>query len=290
MSDQHDMTDRPGNTPAGSRVYAVPEHLRHLTSRQNARVKAVAKLSSRRERESTGTHLVEGPNAVLAAFEAGSVVTVFVLDEAASQFDLAAWSASVEVVLVTREVLAKMSDATTPQPVMAVARQTYAALADLVGTGVLVVLESPNDPGNLGTVIRTADAAGCAGVVLVGGGVDQHHPKVVRAAAGSLAHVEVAQADDMDEVAAACRAAGQQLVGLAMEGTSDVFDLERSTGPVALVFGTESHGLSDAAVKICDHLAGIPQYGRAESLNLGVAVGITIYAAIRGQRTGRPSS
>lgn len=285
MNDQHDPMDRPGHAPAGPRVYAVPADLHHLTSRQNTRVKAVAQLSSRRERDRTGTHLVEGPNAVLSALGAGTVVTVFVLDDAAADFDLFTWSQDVEVVLVTGEVLAKMTDATTPQPVLAIARQQFAALSDVVGRGVLVVLEAPSDPGNLGTIIRTADAAGCAGLVLVGGGVDQYHPKVVRAAAGSLTHTLIAQADDMAEVTAACRAAGQRIVGLAMDGDTDVFALESEAAPVALVFGTESHGLSVASRRACDQLAAIPQFGRAESLNLGVAAGITIYAAIRGRRT-----
>ena len=254
-----------------------------ISSRRNDRVKAVNRLGRRKERDRTGTWLAEGSNAVEAARDAGGLVTVFLRDEDTTDAELTEWVATgAEVVLVTASVMDALADTTSPPSVVAVVRQRLAAVEDLVGRGVLVVLEAPNDPGNLGTIIRTADAAGCTGVVVTGDGVDVFHPKVARAAAGSLSHVPLARADDVAAVATRAGRVGQPLVGLDLRGTHDVFDLAPGEAGVALVFGTERHGLSDAARDRCDELARIPQFGRAESLNLGVAAGITIYAAVRG--------
>lgn len=282
MTDGHDHgTGRTGETPPGP--FRVSDLL-HLTSRQNARVKSVARLSRRRERDATGTYLVEGPNAVAEAVADGVVQTVYVREDDVDDHDLAGWvDDGIDVVVVTDEVLAKLTDATSPQGVAAVARQVVTRVSAMVGEGVLVVLEEPNDPGNLGTVIRTADAAGCAGVVVTGDAVDLFHPKVVRATAGSLTHLPVGRCADVAEVVAACSAVGQRVVGLDADGEVDVFTLEQDAAPVAVVLGTESHGLSAGARAAVDGLVAIPQFGRAESLNLAVAAAVTIYAAARGR-------
>jgi TrmH family RNA methyltransferase len=250
----------------------------HITSTQNPRVKAVAALARKKARDADGRYLVEGPHAVAEALTDGLVVELFVSDEA----EAAAYrDRGVPLTLVSAHVLERLADAVTPQGVVAVARQRPARLEDVVGRGFLIVCEAVSDPGNAGTIVRTADAAGAAGVVLTTGSVDAYNPKTVRAAAGSLTHLPVVTGVSVAEVASACRGVGQELVGLDAAGADDVFGLERRTAPVALVFGSEAHGLSVEARDAVGRTVAIPRLGRAESLNLATAVAVTAYAAAR---------
>ena len=263
----------------GRRETAGPSSV--ITSTRNGRIIELARLHRRRDREAAGRYLVEGPRAVAEVLAAGLVETVLAVPEHADEYA----GRGVEVVAVAPHVLAKLADSRTPQGVVAVARREVAPLASIVGRGILVVLAAPSDPGNLGTVIRTADAAGAAGVVVAGAGVDPWNPKVVRSTTGSLVHLPIALVDDLAEVVAACRAANQQVVALDMHGDREVFDLERDTGPVAIVVGSEAHGLPPETRDLVDAVLAVPTYGRAESLNLAAATAVALYAAARGRRS-----
>jgi TrmH family RNA methyltransferase len=248
-----------------------------ITSVRNPRVQAAAALARRRERRATGRHLVEGPNAVAEAVRAGVVDEIFVTATAAA--DLDAGPATVHE--VPDHVLARLADATSPQGIVAVARTVTAALGDVVGHGLLVVLHQVADPGNVGTILRTADAAGAAGVVLTAGSADPFGPKSIRAAVGSTYHLDVVVDADIEALAAAARAAGQPLLGLAADGEHSVFDLASRPPPLALVLGNEAHGLDPDATRLLDGLVAIPRWGRAESLNVAAAAAVAVYAAAR---------
>lgn len=266
------MSER--NDATGRRISAGPSH---ITSTRNARVVAAAKLQQRRERERTGLFLVEGPNAVGDAVADGIVETVYVAG------DPAPWDQrGVEVVTVDEHVLDKLATSRTPQGVVAVARRRPATLADIDGA-LVVLLHEVSTPGNLGTVIRTADAAGAAGVVVVGEACDPWNPKAVRAAAGSLSHLPVVLAPDVDATLSSLRGMGYRLLGLDADGDLDVFDLESDDAPVVLVLGSEAHGLSDGLIAQLDGLVSVPTFGRAESLNLSAAAAVALYAAARGR-------
>lgn len=251
-----------------------------ITSTKNARVRDLASLSRARTRRELGRHLVEGPNAVREALVAGLVIEVFVTPDA----PILAVQDGVAVTSVTDQVLAKLADATTPQGIVALARTPVAGLADVVGHGLLVVLDAVADPGNAGTILRTADAAGATGVVLTAGSVDPYSPKAIRSAAGSTYHLPVVTGVGLDELASACRAAGQRILGLDGAAADEVRSLERGGAPIALVLGNEAHGLPAAAKDHLDGLVAVPIHGRAESLNVAAAAAIAIYAAARGLR------
>lgn len=190
--------------------------------------------------------------------------------------------------VVADHVLERLADTRSPQGVVAVAALQTASLAAVVGRGVLVVLDGLADPGNAGTVVRTVDAAAGAGVVLTAGSVDPHNPKAVRASAGSITRVPVVTGVTLGEVAAACRGAGQRVVGLDQTAREPVFTLEGDHTPVALVLGSEAHGLDAAARGALDALVAVPLYGRAESLNVAAAAAVAVYAAARGRHAGSP--
>ena len=256
-----------------------------ITSVRNRRVVEAAALARRRNRRAAGRYLVEGPIAVDEALAEGHVETVFATAELASHYR----AAGVEVVEVADHVLGRLADSRSPQGVVAVARMVTVPLERVTGRGVLVVLVDPADPGNAGTIIRTADAAGATGVVLAGDGVDPFNPKAVRASTGSTCHVPLVVDVTVDEVLDACRAADQRVVALDMDASADVEVLAGDDGPVAIVFGNEAHGLPTTVRSRVDQVLAVPTYGRAESLNLAAAAAVTLYTAARGRFPPTPT-
>jgi TrmH family RNA methyltransferase len=196
---------------------------------------------------------------------------------------------------VSRDVLAAMAETVTPQGVLGVAPLLDVPLADaLRGAPRLVaVLEAVSDPGNAGTVIRTADAAGADAVVLTEGSTDPHGGKCVRATAGSLWHLPVVHGPPVADVVPALRAAGLAVLATsgsaAAEDLDDLLDAGELRGPTAWLLGTEAAGLSGQALELADRTVRIPIRGRAESLNLSTAAAVCLYASARAQRmnTGR---
>jgi TrmH family RNA methyltransferase len=255
-------------------------------------VRAVAKLAKRAAREETGLFLVEGPQALREAlsFHPELLVDVFA---AKGVFDrhpelargLAA--AGLEPELVSDAVLEAMADTVTPQGVVAVARQFPVTIKDLLAGGarLVAILEEVRDPGNAGTIIRAADAAGADGVIFTGNSVDAYNPKVVRSTTGSIFHVPVAQNGTLAEALAAVRAAGLQVLAADVKGA----DLPNVRGllarPTAWVFGNEAHGLTDDSLRLTDRVVRLPIYGRAESLNLATAASVCLYQSAFAQRS-----
>jgi TrmH family RNA methyltransferase len=185
---------------------------------------------------------------------------------------------------------AALSETVTPQGLVAVCSLAQPTLSEvlLVPPRLVVLLVEPNDPGNLGTVIRTADAAG-ADAVLLDGGVDPYNGKAVRASAGSLFHLPVLQAAGHDVLAAAEQAGVQVLAttGSRNGDTDDIDDLLDAgvlARPSVWVFGTEAHGLPDPLLQAADRRVRIPIHGRAESLNLASCAAVCLYASARAQR------
>lgn len=258
-----------------------------LTSTRNPRVRAARGLQRSRERRATGRHLVEGPRAVVEALRAGVVEELYLVaddaEELGSTWDLVppASGPAVHVEHVTAPVLAAICDASTPQGVVAVARTAPADLAQ-VPAGVVVVLDRIADPGNAGTVLRTADALGAAAVVLTRGSVDPYAPKTVRAAVGSTYHLPVVTGVTFTEVAAHAEATGRQVVGLDARGSGGLEVLRAAAGALTLVLGNEAHGLDPTTVPLLDATVAIELDPRAESLNVAAAAAIAIHAATRG--------
>jgi RNA methyltransferase, TrmH family len=268
---------RAGTTRAGEASPAASTE--PITSVRNPRVRALAALAvDARTRRTEGRHLVEGPHAVGEALAAGVVEELLL---AIGAPPLPSVPDGVRITPLAPHVLERLADTTTPQGVVAVCRTPQAELADVVGRGVLVVLDAVADPGNAGTILRTADAAGAAGVVFTAGSVDPYGPKALRAAAGSTYHLPVVTGVDVAAALAVCREHGQRVLGLDGAATASVFDLERDAEPVALVLGNEAHGLSPAVAGEVDGTVAVPLYGRAESLNVAAAAAIAIYAAAR---------
>lgn len=265
------------------------------------RVVAARRLTKRSGREDAGRFLAEGAQAVREALAwadagLGTVHELFVTATAAErnpELVRAAVDASVPVSEVTDRAGAAMSETVTPQGVLAVCDLLDQPIdRALSGAPLLVVvLYGVADPGNAGTVLRVADAAGADAVLFAGDTVDPHNGKCVRASAGSLFHLPVARTRRTDDVLGACRAAGLRLVaadGYATDDLDTAIDQGELTGPTAWVFGSEAHGLPADVLAAVDQSLRVPIHGAAESLNLATAAAVCLYTTARAQRyTGR---
>ncbi|HEX6256866.1 MAG TPA: RNA methyltransferase [Euzebyales bacterium] len=256
-------------------------------------VKAARRLRRRRERAASGRLLVEGPNAVDEALDA--LVEVFVAPDVSDRVraTVARCVASgVPVRPVDDRALDALADARTPQGIVGVATRPAPDLDALADATLLVVLDQVADPGNLGTVIRTADAAGADGVVLTHGSVDPTNAKVVRASAGSLFHLAVVDDVEPAALAAHCRHVGMRLVGAVADARRRYDDMSWSP-PTAIVFGNEAHGLSAAMQRQIATSVSVPirrpsrrgYRGHAESLNLATTAAIVVFEVARQRGT-----
>lgn len=258
---------------------------------RSPRVRAVAKLAKRSARAETGLFLVEGPQSVSEAltFHPEHLVDIFVTTSARDRYShlvRAAQEAGRTVETVTEQVLEAMADTVTPQGILATCRQLPATLAELVARRprLLAILEEVRDPGNAGTIIRAADAAGADGVILTGTSVDAYNPKVVRSTTGSIFHVPVAQNGTLAEALDAVRDAGLQVLAADVKGADLPRVRDALAAPTAWLFGNEAHGLADAQLRLVDRVVKVPIYGRAESLNLATAASVCLYESAFAQR------
>jgi RNA methyltransferase, TrmH family len=258
---------------------------------RSTRIKQARRLGTRAFRAKAGRFLAEGPQAVREALRTGLVLEVYADPAAEDRHrDLRnlARAAATPWLPVDDDALAAVTDTVTSQGVVAVCRLVGVPLdeavrrdARLVPVGVQV-----RDPGNAGTLIRTADAAGADAVVFSTESVDPHNPKAVRASAGSLFHLPVSLEVDIHSTVEDWRARGLQV--LAADGYGDT-DLDELTDrdlarPTTWLFGNEAHGLPHDVTQRADRVVRVPIYGRAESLNLATAAAVCLYASARAQR------
>lgn len=261
-----------------------------LLSSKSGRVRTARRLARRASRAETGLFLAEGPQAVREALATRGVVReVFALPGRHEELRQGPGGDEVPWHLADEAAIAALSDTMHPQGVVAVCRAVDVPLAEVLATRphLLAVCASIRDPGNLGTVIRCADAAGAGGVVTTGESVDVHNPKAVRASAGSLFHLPVA--NEVEPAATVTALHEVEFTVLAADGAGEV-DLDEALDGgllqrrTAWLFGNEAWGLPDELAALADHRVRIPIHGRAESLNLATAAAVCLYASARAHR------
>lgn len=261
-----------------------------ISSRSNTGIKAIRALRSRKERERTGLFLVEGLRAVGEAVQmlAGVQTLVVAPDLLTSQFGRELVSTcehnSVTVLRVTPEVFQSIALKENPQGIIAVVTQRWESLAEVAPGGGLcwVALDAVADPGNLGTILRTSDAVGGSGVILLGETTDPHDPAAVRASTGAIFSQRLVRTG-IEELVAWKRRHGCTVAGASGGGTIEYTEVEYRP-PVVLLMGSERHGLSKDHQDICDVVVRIPMSGRSDSLNLAVATGVVLYEMLRQRR------
>jgi RNA methyltransferase, TrmH family len=254
--------------------------LRRLIRRRDARL-------------AEGVVIVEGPNALSEAIAGGSSIREVYVD-AGTRFDdlVDQLSPPTRVFSLAPGVMAKVADTVTPQALLAIVEYPARALSSVLtqgvaSTGFIVIGVDIRDPGNLGTMIRSAEASGASGVLLCSGCVDVTSPKVVRSTAGALFHVPVvANAGPSSDVLSQAAAAGVRLIGTTADrpGAVSIDDLSL-LGPVGFVMSNEAHGLEPTEEAAIGQFVTIPMVGRTESLNVAMATSVLVFEAARQRRS-----
>jgi len=258
---------------------------RLVTSLTNPTVKAVRALHLRKERDASGLFVAEGLKIVTEAVELGRAPKILMYGKEAGAHPLlkkavqATLAARGEVIEVTHDILAKVSRRDNPQAVVGVFEQVFTPIEAIAPetAACWVALHRVRDPGNLGTIVRTADAAGCGGVILVGECCDPFSVEAVRATMGSIFAVPIVRADE-EAFAAWRRTWPGSVVGTLLSATKAHHEAAYRK-PVLVLMGNEQQGLPPDMAALCDVNVKIPMRGRADSLNLSVATGVMIYAA-----------
>ncbi len=264
-----------------------------ITSLKNPRVADAVKLSKRALREKRREFLVEGAQAVTEAVRSprGALLSQLFVGPDAGMHPavVMARHAAVPVTEVSEDVIRALTSTVTPQGLVGVASFVDVGLDELPpDLDLAAVLYSVRDPGNAGTILRSADAAGAGAVVFSEASVDVYNPKTVRSSAGSVFHLPVVRDAGIAQTLDALRTRGLRVLAATAGGEADVFsvDLRRAT---AFVFGNEAWGLPDDVAGLADQTVRIPIPGRAESLNLATAAGVCLFEAVR-QRLHRGGS
>ena len=258
-----------------------------ITSLNNRKVAQAVKLKKRAFRERDRRFLVEGARAVEEALRSSAGLEIlFHTTDSMTLTDLAARRGT-EALRVSEAVMGRLASTVTPQGVLGVAPYLHVPLDAIpLPRGCAVVLHAVRDPGNAGTVLRSADAAGADAVVLSSSSVDVYNPKTVRATAGSLFHLPIARDVEAADALGHLREKGFRVLAADADGEDDLFELDLS-GKVAFVFGNEAWGLPREVAGLADTTVRVPIRGGAESLNLAAAATVFLFEWARQQREGR---
>jgi RNA methyltransferase, TrmH family len=265
-----------------------PGQVKEVTSLANPVVKDIKALALKKHREETNSFMSEGLKLIIDALDLGWKLKILVIAKAALDKPLAVKTtaravASGALVLEANEkVIGAITRRDNPQGVIGVFEQRWQSLRDIHPSGedVWIALDRVRDPGNLGTILRTADAAGAKGIILIGETVDPFSMETVRATMGSIFSVPVARASEPEFLA--FRKSFKGLVfGTHLLGAVDYRSIDYRGKPTLLIMGNEQAGLTEGLAAACDKLIRIPQEGRADSLNLAVATAVALYEVRR---------
>lgn len=254
--------------------------MKEIDSVRNPAAQALRRLSQAKERRETGLFLAEGAKLTQEVLSLGLCRTLLVQRDRLSQFEKEAREAEAagcEVLLASEAVMRAVCETKTPQGVACAAAMRPEA-TELTGR-LLVALDGVQDPGNVGTIVRTADAAGFSGMLLGAGCADLYGPKALRATMGSALRMPVQRTDDLPQALASLRARGYAVAVTSLRGED--FYAACPRGNAVLVIGSEGRGVSDSALAEATHTLRLPMRGGAESLNAAVAAGIMMYEMAR---------
>lgn len=253
-----------------------------ILSLQNARVKAWAQLQEKKHRDKQNKYVIEGIHLVQEALLSGVDIECIAYDyEQGIPHELKQLqdTIGVEWIGVTQAIISKVSHTSTPQPVFAVVRKEKMSWNLLEKDKLVIVLDGLQDPGNVGTIIRSADASGAGGVILGKGCADLYNPKTLRSTMGSLFHIPVVEGD-LTDILPQARESGARLVTTSLEGKTTAYHYD-FTGSCWLVIGSEGSGVSPEVAALVDDAIIIPMPGKAESLNAAMAASVLLFEALR---------
>ncbi|MCJ7839809.1 RNA methyltransferase [Lederbergia sp. NSJ-179] len=248
--------------------------MEYIQSTKNERVKLWKKLLLKKYRDQTDTYLIEGEHLIIEALKTNEVVEVMIQEDKMAPKDWSLNDEEISVFTISKEISQHISDTKSPQGIFAVCKKRKAGV-DFTKHSRFLLLDGVQDPGNIGTIIRTADAAGVEVVILANGSGDVYNPKVIRSAQGSHFHLFL-ESGDLLHWLEKIKQHDIPLYGTALEGGDD-FRKVAPTDSFALVVGNEGAGVSREVLEKTDQNLYIPIYGQSESLNVSIAAGILLY-------------
>ncbi len=256
-----------------------------IESSQNKLIKEIKALGDKKKRDENGLFIADGLRFVSEIPQKLNIEKMIFSESFAAKNDISEYQKRCRCYIISDRLFESLSDTKNPQGIIAICQKMEHSLDDIIKrNGFYVIAEEMNDPGNLGTVIRTAHAAGADGVILSKGSVDLYNPKVLRSTMGSIFKVPVVQNADLNETAQKMKKNGIKIYAAHLRGKKYHYNLDLREG-CAFMLGNEARGLSDRSASLCDELVKIPMPGGAESLNASVAAAVLIYEVVR-QRAG----
>ena len=257
-----------------------------ITSNANESYKAILRLKQKKARDQEGLYLIEGPNLIREALDNGAAIHQVVCSR-----DFKAEALPAHTLFVDDKLFQKLSDTESPQGIFAVVEKRVYSEGEFfqsaeAKTGNFVVLDRLQDPGNIGTLLRTADAAGYQGAILMKGTGDIYSPKVVRAATGSLFRLPVLPIDEPQEAIALLRKYGKKILCTSLQTEADYYHIDMREN-IALIIGNEGKGVCKEFMEMSDLQVKIPMIGQVESLNAAVSAGILMYESVRQQEMNK---
>ncbi len=260
-----------------------------ITSTQNPIIKEIKSLQKKKYRYENQIFFIEGERFVEDAIKSNVkikkiIISEFYLNKNESMIKEVNQE-KYEVFIVEDKLFNSISDTENPQGILAIIGMESFKFEDIItDNNFLIVLDNIQDPGNMGTIIRTADAAGSNGILLSKGCVDIYNPKVLRATMGSVFHIPIFNCEDLYKSLIDLKAKDIKILTSYLKGSTDYFKIDMKTN-IAIIIGNEANGVSEEIVSVADELVKIPMFGQAESLNASVASALLMYEVVR-QRMG----
>lgn len=255
-----------------------------INSISNPKIKYWDKLKNKKGREKEKLFLIEGIKLIDEAIKAKYQIEDIIIEEESEQIEviqriLRDNKVNASITIVSRAIVNKLTDTETPQGVFAVLRRKEVTLENIMSKQSLLLLDEIQDPGNLGTIIRSADASGVEVIILGKGTVDLYNSKVLRSAMGSIFHLEIIEAD-LDEIIPMLQQNQFKIVGSSPYAEKSYFDVDLAS-KLAILIGNEARGLAKERMEAVNQMVSIPIKGRAESLNAAIATALLLYERVR---------
>jgi len=261
--------------------------IQRITSSKNSIIKEIKSLKLRKNREELGLFFIEGLRMAEEAIkENARIVRVLMSDrfaEGEAADNIIKWSDKngCQTIVVPDSLFEEISDTKTPQGILMVAETRFYEIDEILGsTNYLLIMDSIQDPGNLGTMIRTADAAGFTGMIISKGCVDVYNPKVLRSTMGSIFRMPLCFTDKLENVLENIKLKGIRVYASHLSAKESCYEINM-TNNIAIIIGNEANGISNEILPYADKLIKIPMYGRTESLNASIAAGILMFECVR---------
>lgn len=261
-----------------------------ITSSSNKLIKEIKMLQKRKERWSKKSFFIEGTRAVEQCIKSNAKIKhiVYSRDILGSEIDKVLYlidEENYETYEISNKLFKEISDTDNPQGIMAIVSFDEFSLGDILKeNNFIIVLDRVQDPGNLGTIIRTADAFGANGIIVTNGCVDVYNPKTIRSTMGSIFQIPIVHMGEMREVLEVLKQENTSIISSSLNTDKYSYDIDFKTS-CAIVIGNEAQGISKEVLNLSDQLVKIPMVGEAESLNAAIASGVLMYEVLRQRST-----